>query len=166
MTDFAPNTPPSDDQPDAVSPSAPPNAESPNAESPHSAPADPEAAQAEPSDRETSDVERVRAFILATETEIIPELIGGETVADLLASVERSRDAYHRIRQVGEARMRPRGSKGAGAAASREAAPSGDEGTAEPPPTVPAGGMRPFAVDPNRLPPSEKIRRGLRRRDG
>ena len=80
------------------------------------------------------DRDLVRDFILATHSDIVPELIQGETTAELMASVQEARAAYATVRD---------------AVSSNTASP------------VPAGGGTPLPVNPERLPPSEKIRRGL-----
>jgi hypothetical protein len=67
----------------------------------------------------------------------VPELIGGETVEEIVGSVEAARAAYTRI---------------AGEVASREAAK---------PPRVPAGGAPMGIVDVESLPAAEKVRRAL-----
>lgn len=85
---------------------------------------------------ETTDLDAVRALVLRAHPEAVPELIGGASVSELLASVGPAEEAYRRI---------------AGRAAQPLAAP------------VPAGGDRPMPLDPDRLPASEKIRRGLAR---
>jgi hypothetical protein len=77
----------------------------------------------------------VREVVLKAHPDAVPELIGGETIADLLASVEPARAAYARISE----RQRPAG---------------------ETPPTVPAGAAT-AVVDPATLPSHELIRRGI-----
>jgi hypothetical protein len=85
----------------------------------------------------TTNLDAVRELVLRAHPEVVPELIGGETIEALLASVEPAEAAWRRLAERIE---RP------------PAAPA-----------VPAGGARPAAVDPDRLPASEKIRRGLAR---
>lgn len=115
---------------------------------------------------EASDVERLRSFILATETEIVPELIAGETVSDILTSVEVARAAFQRVREhipiTSSERIEMATRPVTTIHLQGTASGAGSPGAL---PTVPAGGALPFAVDPNRLPASEKIRRGLHRRD-
>ncbi len=81
-----------------------------------------------------SDLDRVRELILSSHTNIVPELVQGSSVADLVASIERAREAYSRI---------------------VDAQPQ------SPPVTIPAGGNSPITIDINELPTSEKLRRGL-----
>jgi hypothetical protein len=92
-------------------------------------------AEATAGSAEASELDAVRAVVLRAHPEAVPELIGGASVAELLASVGPAEEAYRRIAgQIGRA-----------------------------PAPVPAGGDRPMPVDPSRLPASEKIRRGLAR---
>lgn len=80
------------------------------------------------------DLAAIRELVLRAHPDMVPELITGDTVEALLDSVEPARAAYERlVTSLG-----------------RPATP-----------TVPAGGQRPVPVDPERLSPSEKIRRGL-----
>ena len=81
------------------------------------------------------DLDAVRDLVLRANPDVVPELVTGATVADLIASVESAREAYSRIAtSIGDARG---------------------------PAPVPAGGGAPIAIDPDRLPAHEKIRRGL-----
>jgi len=85
-----------------------------------------------------SDITAVRALVLKAHPDTVPELIAGETVEALLASIEPAQAAYRRVIE------------------SVPVAPSTPVA-----PSVPAGSAPPLAVDPDRLPPAEKIRRGL-----
>lgn len=82
---------------------------------------------------EADDIAQVRDLICRTHPDTVPELITGSTIADLLASIEPARQAYTRVA----------------------------ESLPVPPVTVPAGGNTPVLVEPDQLPTSEKIRRGL-----
>jgi hypothetical protein len=82
------------------------------------------------------DLGAIRDLVLRAHPDVVPELIAGETVDELLASVAPAQAAWQRLAD----RLGP---------------------AATPP--VPAGGERPVAVDPERLSPGEKIRRGLAR---
>lgn len=84
-----------------------------------------------------TDLDAVRELVLRAHPDAVPELVSGDSVEALLASVEPARAAW---RQVAE---RIGGS------------------SATPP--VPAGGQQAVAIDPDRLSASEKIRRGLAR---
>ncbi|MGN6484373.1 MAG: hypothetical protein ACTHMX_08215 [Thermomicrobiales bacterium] len=87
------------------------------------------------------DIPAVRALILAAYPDVVPAMVAGATVADLLASVDAARAAYSAV----AARITP---------------VAGDPPV--PPPVIPAGGGAILPIDPDRLPASEKIRRGLR----
>jgi hypothetical protein len=81
-----------------------------------------------------TDLATVRDLILRAHPDIVPELLAGETVDALLASVEPARAAWQRLAErIGAT------------------------------PSVPAGGQKPVAVDPALLSAGEKIRRGLAR---
>jgi hypothetical protein len=88
------------------------------------------------------DLVAIRDLALRAYPETIPELVEGEDLAAILRSVERAGAAYQRIAQ---------------AAAERAAVPP----SAPVAPTVPAGSAPPVAIDPEQLPPVEKIRRAL-----
>lgn len=79
-----------------------------------------------------SDIDQVRDLILASHTNIVPELVQGSSVADLVASINHAQEAYTRIVD-----SQPK------------------------PVTIPAGGNTPITLDINTLPTSEKLRRGL-----
>jgi hypothetical protein len=85
-------------------------------------------------------MEAIRSLVLRAHPEIVPELLHGDSIETLLASVEPAKAAYARI-----------------AAALPPVSPS-------PAPAVPAGGSPPVTVDFDRLPASEKIRRGIANR--
>jgi hypothetical protein len=84
------------------------------------------------------DLSAVRELALRAYPDTVPELIGGESVAAILGSVEAAAAAYRRI------------AEGVVANAPTLVAP-----------TVPAGSAPPVAIDPETLPSVEKIRRGL-----
>ncbi|MCC7024022.1 MAG: hypothetical protein IT338_14455 [Thermomicrobiales bacterium] len=86
------------------------------------------------------DLAALREVVLRAYPETVPELIGGASVAEVLASVEAAAAAYQRIAE---------------GVAARSVAPA--------PPAVPAGSAAPVAIDPETLPSVEKIRRGLAR---
>ena len=81
----------------------------------------------------------VREVVLRAYPDAVPELVSGASVAEVLASVEGARAAYRRVVEA---------ASGAG-----EPTPAV--------PSVPAGAVTRSAVDPERLPAAEKIRRGL-----
>lgn len=88
-------------------------------------------------------LEAIRALVLRAHPDVVPELVGGETVDALLASVEPAQAAHARLVAT---LQRSR------------AEPGPDTSTT---PQVPAGGSAPLASDPERLPAAEKIRRGV-----
>jgi hypothetical protein len=83
-----------------------------------------------------ADLDAVRELVLRAHRDVVPELVTGDSVAGILASVEPARAAYARLEE--------------GWSASTPRAVS-----------VPAGGGAPLPVDPALIPASEKIRRGL-----
>ena len=87
----------------------------------------------------------VREVVLRAYPDAVPELVSGASVVEVLASVEGARAAYRRVVEAAEV-------AGAGATAGTGASSL---------PSVPAGAVTRPAVDPERLPAAEKIRRGL-----
>jgi len=85
---------------------------------------------------ETMPLTAVRDLVLHAHPNIVPELVTGDTLEDLLASIEPARAAYTRL-------------------ADRLPAL---------PPTVPAGASTPATLDPERIPAALKIQLGLRHR--
>ena len=92
----------------------------------------PERPETPPETDVNADIAQVRDLICRTHPDTVPELITGDTIADLIASIEPARQAYSRV---------------------AESLPN--------PVTVPAGGNTPVLVEADTLPISEKIRRGL-----
>lgn len=88
--------------------------------------------------QETNDIAAVRDVVLSAYPDCVPELVQGETVTELLASVEPARAAYARV-------------------AATMPAPAAETPA---PPVVPAGGGS-AVVDPGDLPAAEKVRRGI-----
>jgi hypothetical protein len=82
----------------------------------------------------------VRELVLRAHPEVVPELVRGETIAELIASIEPARQAYTDL----VARLTPE--------------------TPAPIPAVPAGGSPTVLLDPARIPASEKLRLGLQNR--
>lgn len=89
---------------------------------------------------ESDDVAAVRAVVLSAYPDCVPELVHGETVAEVLASVEPARAAFARVAAAVSERSEPPVSAG--------------------PPAVPAGGGS-AVTDPEQLPAAEKVRRGI-----
>jgi hypothetical protein len=77
----------------------------------------------------------VREVVLQAHPNVVPELIGGTTIAELLASVEPAKAAFERLSE----RVKPATST---------------------PPAVPAGSTTAI-VDPATLPAHELIKRGI-----
>jgi hypothetical protein len=98
----------------------------------------PTGADLDPSTTEpdTTPLSAVRDLVLQANPNIVPELVTGDTLEDLLASIEPARAAYTRL---------------------ADRLPTA-------PPTVPAGASTPAALDPERIPASLKIQLGLRQR--
>jgi hypothetical protein len=86
------------------------------------------------------DLTAVRELALRAYPETVPELVGGDTVAAILGSIEPAAAAYRRIADGVAANQTP---------------------PAPVAPVVPAGSAPPVSLDPERLPSVEKIRRGL-----
>lgn len=78
----------------------------------------------------------IRDLVLKAHPQVVPELVTGETIEDLLASVGPASDAYSRLAD----QLQPA------------------------PPTVPAGASTPATLDPERMPAALKIQLGLRNR--
>jgi hypothetical protein len=103
------------------------------------------------------DLGKVRGLVLQAHPDVVPDLVRGASVDELIASVEPARAAYQavaeRVRAGGTslpAAAATEASGGAGSAANPQAAP----------PAVPAGSAG-NVVDPANIPASEKIRRAL-----
>jgi hypothetical protein len=86
---------------------------------------------------EQQELDAVREIVLNAYPDCVPELVHGETIAEVLASVEPARAAYARV-----------------------AASLPTPETAIAPPVVPAGGGS-AVLDPGDLPAAEKVRRGI-----
>ncbi len=86
-------------------------------------------------------LERVRDLVLQAHPEVVPELVGGTSLTDLLASIEPARLAYANL---------------AGRIVAGQSPATGAGGT-----QVPAGGSAPAPLDLDRMPASEKLRRGI-----
>jgi hypothetical protein len=96
------------------------------------------------------DLAKVRELVLRAHPEVVPELVQGSSVDELLASVEPARSAYQRVAEA------VRGGQSS-------AAPAATDATSAPaivPPAVPAGGAA-NVIDPSALAPMTKIAQGL-----
>jgi hypothetical protein len=94
----------------------------------------------DPASLTAEELAAVRDLALRAYPETVPELVGGNDLASLLGSLEAAQAAYRRIAE-GVTTQAP--------------------ATAPAVPTVPAGSAPPVAIDPDHLPPVEKIRRAL-----
>lgn len=90
-------------------------------------------------------LDRVRELVLQAHREVVPELVTGASLTDLLASIEPARQAYANL-------------------AGRLQAEQGPVSDAAHIPSVPAGGTGPAPLDLDRMPASEKLRRGILQR--
>ena len=103
---------------------------------------------------------KVRELVLKANPDVVPDLIRGESVDELIASVEPARSAYQRIAE------QIRGSGGGGettvtAEAGATVNAEGNTTVVVQPPAVPAGGAA-NVIDPANIPPVGKIAQGLR----
>ena len=96
-------------------------------------------------DRQADELATIRELVLKAHPDVVPELITGTSVAELLSTVAPAQAAYGRLLETvraGESQAT----------------------TSAPVPAVPAGGSAPVPIDPDRLPAAEKIRRGIHAR--
>ena len=121
--------------------------ETPTLDHPTDPPADTPTA---PAPTRADDLAAVRDLALKANPDTVPELVAGTTIADIIASLEPARAAYRRI---------------ADAATAEAQAQTQSQPRPIAVPTVPAGDAPRVAIDPDALPPAEKIRRGLAARD-
>lgn len=102
--------------------------------------------------RPVDDLSLVRELVLRAHPDVVPELIGGDSVAAIVASISPAQAAYSDL----AAKIRE-----AGATTSAPGSGGSDTGGV---PRVPAGSIIPAPLDPDRMPASEKLRRGVRER--
>jgi hypothetical protein len=107
---------------------------------------------------------KVRELVLKAHPDVVPDLVRGGSVDELIASVEPARSAYQRIAEQvrglnagGETTV----AAGAGATVNAE----GNTTVVVQPPVVPAGGAA-NVIDPANIPPVGKIAQGLREQRG
>lgn len=103
-------------------------------------------------DGTSDDIGAVRELVLKAHPDVVPELVTGTSVSELLSTIEPAQAAYARLLET------VRSSQPHGPAPQRGSASTGSV------PAVPAGGSAPVPIDPDRLPAAEKIRRGLQSR--
>jgi hypothetical protein len=98
-----------------------------------------------PAQAPAAELGRVRDLVLQAHPDVVPDLVRGSSLDELMASVEPARGAYQQI-------------------AERVRSSAGSPNPAVPtPPAVPAGGTR-AALDPASLSPVTKIARALAER--
>lgn len=105
------------------------------------------------------DLTKVRELVLLAHPEVVPELVRGNSIDELIASVAPARSAYQRVAEsvrAGGMEVGRRKSEDGG----REA-----EAKTVAPPAVPAGGAA-NVIDPSSLAPTTKIAQGLTQRRG
>jgi len=102
------------------------------------------------------DLDKVRELVLKAHPDVVPDLVAGSSVDELIASVEPARTAYQRIAD----HVRESSSRAVEMSSGRE----GPDDSATPsivqPPTVPAGGGT-NVTDPGDLGPTTKIAQAL-----
>lgn len=94
----------------------------------------------------TDDLALVRDLVLKAHPDIVPELIGGDSVASIVASISPAQAAYSEL-------------------AARIQASNAASGATSSTPRVPAGSTVSSPIDPDRMPTAEKLRRGVRDRE-
>jgi hypothetical protein len=100
---------------------------------------------------------KVRELVLKAHPDVVPDLVRGDSVDALIASVEPARTAYQRIAdQVRESGVGSRESE----RSSSDLRPPTSDSTVAQPPIVPAGGAA-TVVDPTNLAPTSKIAQAL-----
>lgn len=97
-------------------------------------------------DDQADDIAAIRELVLRAHPDVVPELVTGASIAELLSTIEPAQAAYGRLLETVQSRQ--------------------PQAAANPVQAVPAGGSAPLPIDPDRLPPAEKIRRGLHARTG
>ncbi|MEJ7901012.1 MAG: hypothetical protein WKF63_04150 [Thermomicrobiales bacterium] len=90
-------------------------------------------------------LQRVRDLVLQAHREVVPELVVGASLTELLASIEPAREAYANLAARIDVERPP-------------------EFPAVTVPLVPAGGTGPAPLDLDRMPAAEKLRRGILQR--
>jgi hypothetical protein len=109
-----------------------------------------------------ADLGKVRELVLKAHPDVVPDLVRGSSVDELIASVEPARSAYQRIAE----QVRGTETAAAGGVGSRESEVQTSDfrpPTSDPivqPPVVPAGGASNVA-DPGDLGPTTKIAQAL-----
>jgi len=111
-----------------------------------------------------TDLGKVRELVLKAHPDIVPDLVAGSSVDELIASVEPARNAYQRIAdQVRESRSREGAQSSSRAARDDSSTPRLHDSSTPlvvQPPTVPAGGGTNL-TDPGDLGPTTKMAQAL-----
>lgn len=103
-----------------------------------------------------AELNMVRELVLKAHPDVVPDLIAGSSVDELVASVEPARTAYQRIAD----QVREASSRAGEEARSREERDASSTPSLVQPPAVPAGGAA-TVVDPGDLAPTSKIAQAL-----
>jgi hypothetical protein len=103
-----------------------------------------------------AELNTVRELVLKAHPDVVPDLIAGRSVDELLASVEPARTAYQRIAD----QVREASSREGEEARRREERDGSSTPSLVQPPAVPAGGAATI-VDPGDLAPTSKIAQAL-----
>jgi len=138
-------------------------------------PDSPSAPEATGAPQEADDLSLVRELVLKAHPDVVPELIGGDSVASIVASISPAQAAYSDLAARIQANSvsssapgsAPSSAPGSAPSSAPGSAPSSAPGSASNPsaaPRVPAGSAAPAPLDPDRIPAAEKIRRGVRDR--
>lgn len=96
------------------------------------------------------ELEKVRELVLKANPDVVPDLVRGGSIDELLASVEPARGAYQRVAEAVRA----------GTGSQPVALETPQKPAQAEPPVVPAGGAS-NVVDPSTLAPTTKIAQGL-----
>ena len=113
-------------------------------------------------DRPIADLGKVRELVLKAHPDVVPDLVVGSSVDELIASVEPARTAYQRIAdrvRTAESQVGGRRSDETSDSASGNGLPTPDPIVVQPP-QVPAGGGTNVA-EPGDLGPTTKIAQAL-----
>ena len=109
-----------------------------------------------------TDLSKVRELVLKAHPDVVPDLIAGGSVDELIASVEPARTAYQRIAE--QVRSAESSVVSRQSAVNPDLTSGNDQGASSPavmqPPQVPAGGGA-TVVDPGDLAPTSKIAQAL-----
>ena len=115
-----------------------------------------------PTTANQGDLTKVRELVLKAHPDVVPDLVTGASVDELIASVEPARGAYQRIaEQLGSRAVVESSSREERTSdfASGNGSPTSDP-TVVQPPVVPAGGATNL-TDPGDLAPTTKIQQAL-----